>query len=824
MKDRDTERAQLRSQIVQLRHRTAELEKAESQLEQIEEELQVKDDLYRKLIETMSDGLVIMDGSMRITFVNDSFCKIIGYSRGELIGHLATDFHSEAEQKIFKEQFVRGSKGETNHYEIALTRKDGQEVFVHMAPKPIFTGDGQFKGSFAVVTDITKHKRSEEALLDTTQELELRVQARTADLLHSNEKLNAEIAERKRIEKALKNSEAKWNAMLESIGDHMSMMDKELNIIWANKTAKKIFGDDIVGKKCYEAYHQRKEPCEPYPCLTLRAFEDGKIHEHDTQVEDQDGNTRYFHCTANVALRDEDGQPSAVIEISRDITERKRAEEELRESEQRYSSLFNNNHSVMLLIDPVSAEIIDANPAAAYFYGWSREELTRMKITDINMLSGEQVFQEIERAKSEERHHFFFRHRLANEEIRDVEVYSGPIRLHGKELLYSIIHDISERKQAQNALKQSKELFEKVFISQQDALFIMDAATPPIILDCNPAATKIFGYSREEMLGRKTNFLHIDEKALKEFQDHLYPNLADNGSVHLPEFAMKRKDGTVFPTEHNVMELKEAEGNRIGWVSLVRDISYQKQTEQETKALEAKLLQAKKIEAIANLSGGVAQELDNLFQTVQGYVERLLWDRKKDDPFYQELLDITHAALRGARLTRKLLTFSGAAESKRVPVDLNQEVKQAQKLLNRTMSESIELELHLADDLRIINVDPAQIEQILLALALNARDAMPKGGKITIITESAIVDKELCRTHPEAVPGEYVLLTVADTGHGIGQETLVHVFDPFYTKKDLDDSPGLGLSVVYGIVKNHGGFILCFSESGVGTTFKIYFP
>lgn len=701
MKDRDKEKEQLRSQVVQLRHRTAELEKAESQLEQIEEELQVKDDLYRKLVETMSDGLVMIDGNMRITFVNDSYCKIIGYSRGELIGRLATDFHSEAEQKILREQFVKRSKGESNHYEIALTRKDGQEVFVHVAPKPIFTGDGQFKGSFAVVTDITAHKRSEEALLDTTQELELRVQARTADLMHSNEKLSAEVAERKRIEEALKNSEAKWNAMLESIGDHMSMMDKELNIIWANRAAKNIFGDDIVGKKCYEAYHQRKEPCEPYPCLTLRAFEDGKIHEHDTQVEDQDGNTRYFHCTANVALRDEDGQPSAVIEISRDITERKRERE---------------------------------------------------------------------------------------------------------------------------AMRQAKELFEKVFISQQDALFIMDAATPPRILDCNPAATKIFGYSREEMLGRKPNFLHVDEEALKEFQDTLYSNLADNGSVHLPEFAMKRKDGMVFPTEHNIMELKEAEGKRIGWVSLVRDISYQKQTEQETKTLEAKLLQAKKIEAIANLSGGVAQELDNLFQTVQGYVERLLWDRKKDDPFYQELLDITHAALRGARLTRKLLTFSGAAESKRESVDLNHEVKQAQKLLIRTMSESIELELHLADDLRIINADPAQIEQILLALALNARDAMPEGGKITISTESVIVDKEFCRTHPEAVPGEYVLLSIDDTGHGIGQETLVHVFDPFYTKKDLDDSPGLGLSVVYGIVKNHGGFILCFSESGVGTAFKIYFP
>lgn len=137
---------------------------------------------------------------------------------------------------------------------------------------------------------------------------------------------------------------------------------------------------------------------------------------------------------------------------------------------------------------------------------------------------------------------------------------------------------------------------------------------------------------------------------------------------------------------------------------------------------------------------------------------------------------------------------------------------------------TLKLELYLEDDLKIINADPAQIEQILFALAVNAKDAMPDGGRITIATESVILDREFCRAHAEAKPGEYVVLTVSDTGHGIGQETLVRVFDPFYSKKDLVDSPGLGLSVVYGVAKNHDGFVLCFSESDQGTTFKVYFP
>jgi len=149
-----------------------------------------------------------------------------------------------------------------------------------------------------------------------------------------------ETTERKQAEEALRESEEKFDAMLRSIGDHMSMMDKDLNIVWANETAKKIFGNDIIGKKCYEVYHRRKEPCEPYPCLTLKAFQDGKVHEHDTQVMDKDGKIIHFHCTANVALRDKEGKPTAVIEISRDITEHKRMEEVLRASEERYRDLY----------------------------------------------------------------------------------------------------------------------------------------------------------------------------------------------------------------------------------------------------------------------------------------------------------------------------------------------------------------------------------------------------------------------------------------------------------------------------------------------------
>jgi len=677
---------------VKLCERIAQLESADGP------EYTVSEEGFCTLAEAINDGLAMVDENLRFIYVNNRFSEIIGYRRDEIIGRFVTAFLDEADQKILTEQLARRKSGKRDPYELALIRKGGKKTFVLVSPKPIFSADGSFKGSIAVVTDISDRRQAEEKLSGATQELELRVQERTTDLVNANEKLKQEIA--------------------------------------------------------------------------MRA----------------------------------------------------QTEEKLRESEQRYRSLFKNNHAVMLLIDPESADIRDANPAACSFYGWSHEELTSMKITDINMLSQEQVFQEMKRAKSEERRHFFFRHRLANEEVRDVEVYSGPIRLRGRELLYSIIHDITDRKRTEQELRNSKDLFEKVFTSQQDALFILDASDPPSILNCNPVATKIFGYSHEEILGRSPDFLHVNKTTVKRFREHVYSTVAKQGFSHLPEFEMKRKDGTVIPTEHTVMELTGEEGKRIGWVSMVRDITARKQAEEEKQKLEGQFLQSKKLEAMSTLSGGVAQELSNLFQAVHGYVERLMWGKERDDPNYQELLEITNAAFRGAVLSKRLLAFSGQIKSKKQPIELNQEIKKTYKFLERTMPETIELELHLANESAVINGDPNQIEQALLALAINAREAMPDGGKIIIETKRMTLDQDFRRAHAGVAMRECVLVTVSDTGPGLGKETLEHVFDPFYSKEDQNDKTGLGLSMVYGIVKNHAGYISCSSESSVGTTFRIYLP
>ena len=244
----------------------------------------------------------------------------------------------------------------------------------------------------------------------------------------------------------------------------------------------------------------------------------------------------------------------------------------------------------------------------------------------------------------------------------------------------------------------------------------------------------------------------------------------------------------------------------------------------ERKHLEERLRQAVKMEAIGTLAGGLAHDFNNLLQVVLGYAELILLGKEKQDKDYQKARLIYGAATRGRDLVNRILTFSRRVETKPRTINLNDELKQVEHLLGRTIPKMIDIELRLANNLRLINADPTQIEQIILNLALNAAHAMPEGGKLVFETKNVGLDEEYCRTHLETRPGEYVLLTVSDTGHGMEKEILDRVFEPFFTTKQRGQGTGLGLSMVFGIIKSHGGCISCHSQPGAGTVFKIYFP
>ena len=248
------------------------------------------------------------------------------------------------------------------------------------------------------------------------------------------------------------------------------------------------------------------------------------------------------------------------------------------------------------------------------------------------------------------------------------------------------------------------------------------------------------------------------------------------------------------------------------------------QREKERKKLQDQLLQSQKMEAIGTLAGGIAHDFNNSLQGILGYTQILIYEKIEGEPDLKLLKQIEKAAQRSSQLTKQLLTFSRKLVSQLRPIDLNQEVRQLEQLLERTIPKMISIETHLGSNLKIINGDPIQIEQMIMNLSINARDAMFDGGKLVIECRNTILDENYCMRYLDVLPGEFVWLRISDNGVGMDKQTLEHIFEPFFTTKRTGQGTGLGLAMVYGIVKNHGGHISCESEPGKGTTFNIYFP
>jgi two-component system, cell cycle sensor histidine kinase and response regulator CckA len=494
-----------------------------------------------------------------------------------------------------------------------------------------------------------------------------------------------------------------------------------------------------------------------------------------------------------------------------EVAERKEAERALRESEERFRAVFESDHAVMLLIDPERGTIVDASPGACSFYGFSREEFVTKRISDINMLGPEEIAERLQQAKSRQQRYFDFRHRLASGDVREVEVCVGPIVNAGRTLLFAIIHDVTDKKRAQEASLQSERKYRALFDESKDGVY--SVLRNGEITDVNPSFLEMFGYAREEMIGNDIRILYLDPSERLRFQEEI----EKKGFVQDYEASFIKRDGTVISCLLTSSLQFGDDGSVAGYRGIVRDLTFRKQ-------LQRQLFQAQKMEAIGTLAGGIAHDFNNLLTVILGFSELLLIGKDERDPAYADLQKIHHSARSGADLIDRILTFSRKTETNPRPLDLNRHIEQVKKMLTRTIPKMIEIQLVLSPGLDRVNADPTQIEQVLMNLAVNAKDAMPDGGRLTIATENAALSDEYCRLHLGVKPGNYVLLSVADTGEGMGTETLQHIFEPFYTTKGTGGGTGLGLAMVYGIVEQHGGHITCSSELGRGTTFCIYLP
>ncbi len=331
----------------------------------------------------------------------------------------------------------------------------------------------------------------------------------------------------------------------------------------------------------------------------------------------------------------------------------------------------------------------------------------------------------------------------------------------------------------------------------------------------NPAFERISGYREEEVIGMDTRFLKSDRLDSSYYKDQM--TAIRSGKPWKGRLLSQRKDGQIFYEDVAISPVRDSSGEIVNFVDVGHDVT-------ENVELQMQLLQAQKMEAIGTLAGGIAHYFNNLLQVVLGYSEVMLLRKKEGQPDYSDLHKIYQAGKRGADLVKILLTISRKVETKYVPLDLNQEIASVRNLLSRTIPKTVRIDLHLSGNLESIQGDSSQIGQILMNLGVNAREAMPDGGTLSIETGMVELDRDYCQAHLETKPGSYDLLADSDSGHRIDKETLYHIFEPFFTTKETGKGTGLGLATVYGIVKQHGGRITCCSEPGLGTTFKIYFP
>ncbi len=529
----------------------------------------------------------------------------------------------------------------------------------------------------------------------------------------------------------------------------------------------------------------------------LKAFEvhlkeETPFYECEHRLRCKSGEYIWVLARGTVVERDAEGNPVRITGTSLDVTDHHRASELIAASRASFSSIVEATSDGVLVLDS-GKRVLYANSAATSMFRRSKEDIGETWF-DQPVVPGETTEMDIVRLDGLAG--------LAEMRVESTEWEGQPAYL-------AILRDVTAQRKAQKVQRRLA-----TAIAQSDeAIIITDSEG--IIEYVNPAFESRSGYTEAEVIGKKTRFWYNDVHD-EEFYRHLIDTIR-SGKIWTGRFVSRRKDGTLYHEDATVSPVRDASGKIVNYVALKRDVTQQLELEQQ-------LRHSQKMEAVGTLAGGIAHDFNNLLQVVVGYGELLSTQIDKTAPYYKDLEIILKAGYRGADLVKRILTFSRQAEADFRPVNLNHEVKQAHKLLLRTIPRMIGIETNLADNLKTVRADPTQIEQILLNLAVNSRDALPDGGRLVIETENVILDEEYARRHVEVKPGQYVRLTVSDTGCGMDRETTERVFDPFFTTKETGQGTGLGLSTVYGIVKNHGGHITCYSQPGAGTTFKIDFP
>ena len=609
-------------------------------------------------------------------------------------------------------------------------------------------------------------ENTKEQLIDELIELRLRV-------------AEFETAETRAIgsENALQRSEYGYRTLFERARDSIMIIglegDRRGQIVAANPVAAEMHGynlEEILTLKISDL--DTPESAEKLSERIDRILKGEWLKEEATHRR-KDGSVFPIEISACVL---ELGNEKYALAIDRDITERKRAQEELRESEEKFAKVFRYAPVLITLSNVDDGTYLEVNDKFSEVSGFSRAEAIGKTSVDLGWISPEDRKRLIEELQA----HGSVRGmdlKLLTKDKREIHIiYNGElIKTKNRQVLLSIAHDITERKRAEQELRKFKSISDRA----NYGCAMVDLRG--FLTYVNEAFANMHGFSSPELIGKNLSVFHTDEQM--EHVIRLIEKLHRDGEFEFQEVWHAKKDGTVFPTLMGAAVIKDDEGTPIFLSATAIDITDRKQAEQDRENLRSQLLQSQKMATMGTLAGGIAHDFNNMLAIILGFSDMLLADKNEGDPEYEELQKIVKTSRDAADLVQRIRIFGRRAEMVLVPLDLNHQVDEVTKLLASTLPKTIDIDIHLTKDPVIIKADASQITQMVMNLAVNANEAMPQGGRLSIQTENILLDNDYCRVHVGVKPGPHVMLTVSDTGRGIDKGLMERIFDPFYSSK-----------------------------------------